>query len=509
MRRGVLGIVVAALGALAAPAHAVPTFALDAGGTAFWSGRGGGEYALDVRESGSRLRVGIDHATDGDVWTVVLSGPGGVERTFTPGDGLYSAETLVPRPARGRWTIRVTGEDVQDDRFRMRAKLENGERPKPERAEPVLPNLQALPPYEFTFDFPLTNGSTGGAPIGLSLPGGRLSCHAEEVAEEGAQRCLRMAFGVRNTGQGPMQLHYPAGTALEDRTLMQRIVWSDGRTTDRVAGLARYHKTHQHYHHDKAIGLTLWKVTPSGLLLAAPEHLKGFAHRDELLREWRVFYPTHLDFGFGLAAGWGDYYEWDRPGNYIDFGINGDGRYLLRLVADPVAGVLESNEHDNVAYSLIDVAGTEIKLLESGRGTDPSDRCKIVMPFGAEPDLPSGTATAPRPRDCPPDTVDADAPGRAAGPTTAGSPPRPAAPGAPAATAPAARTPPRRPAAKRRCARRGKAAKRCRAKTRSCTKAAKRRARRSASKRAKPKACKRARSRGAKPRAKAKPAPRR
>ena len=38
-------------------------------------------------------------------------------------------------------------------------------------------------------------------------------------------------------------------------------------------------------------------------------------------------------FGFGLKAGWGDYYEWDRPDNFLDFGLNGDGRYV-EIVTD-------------------------------------------------------------------------------------------------------------------------------------------------------------------------------
>ena len=85
--------------------------------------------------------------------------------------------------------------------------------------------------------------------------------------------------------------------------------------------------------------------------------------------------------------------------------MSGDGRYVLRLTADPVNGILESTDSDNGSYTYVQVTGTAVRMLESGRGRDPWDRCKILVPFGAEPDLPRGLRQPPRPRDCPPDTV--------------------------------------------------------------------------------------------------------
>jgi hypothetical protein len=131
---------------------------------------------------------------------------------------------------------------------------------------------------------------------------------------------------------------------------------------------------------------------------------KGFHHREELIRDWDHFYPTWFttgDLDFGLGAGWADIYEWDRPGNYIDFGANGNGRYLLRMWADPVEGVLESNELDNVGYTYFSVSGNAVELIEAGRGSDPWDPCKIVVGFGGHPDPPSDG----RPANCPPDTT--------------------------------------------------------------------------------------------------------
>jgi hypothetical protein len=451
----------------AQPARAVTqTFTLGLEDTAFWSGPAPGpaectdgtcwEYALDVKQAAERLRVGFDHATDGDVWNVDVSGPGGITQ-FTPGVGLYSQEGVIDSPTPGRYTVRVSTEEVvKDPRFRLRAKLEGPLR-LPAGHVAILPNMQPLPPYEFTFQTPVSNGSLPSEePVGLPLPGGRAACHPEEVAEQQAVRCLRMAFGVRNTGMGPMQLSYRGAEFPMDQELVQTVVYSDGVSEQRVAGVAKYHKTHQHYHHDQAIGLQLFKVADpvtGGLEEASAEHRKGFAHRNELLREWKHFYPLMGFDGFGLKAGWGDYYEWDRPGNYIDFGLNGDGRYVLRMTADPVDGILESNERDNMAYSLIEVAGEEIKWLQSGRGSDPWDPCRILVSEGAEPEPPD-SAQPPRPSTCPPDTVWAEL-----------VPPSPAAPApavAPVAQPVVAPKPAAKRTAKQRAAARKRAAlKRC------------------------------------------------
>ncbi|HVE63910.1 MAG TPA: hypothetical protein VNB94_08935, partial [Mycobacteriales bacterium] len=362
------------------------------------------DFPLDVQSSpDAALRIGIDHVVVGDVFTVELIDPDGeVAGEFSPGVGLYSQEVLLDDPAPGRWRAHVVARDVTDARFRMRATVQ-AEPASPRRRTLLAPNLQALPPHDISFLLPLTNGSTDGAPEGVLLPGGRASCHPEETVEERAVRCLRMAFGVSNIGQGQMSLFLGPGAQGADRTLIQRLSYSDGTTTDRAAGKAVFHQTHGHYHHSDAIELSLLAVTDpvrGGLRPAAPPHRKGFAHRDELLRDWRRFYPAVTKDGFGLRPGWGDYYEWDRPGNYADFGINGDGRYVLRLTADPVSGIVETDDRDNTSYTLIEVTGTNVRLLESGRGSDPWDRCKVVLPFGAEPDLPQGVRQPNRPPGC-------------------------------------------------------------------------------------------------------------
>ncbi len=392
-------------------AQGAQSLSLSAGQAAFWNGPrvedGSGQswtYRIRVTERAYRLRIAIDHPEVGDVYEVEVTDPDGRRSTFSPSTGLYSAEHVTRDPAVGTWRVEVRAEDVTDSAFRMRAKLEA--RPPSFGAtgkQPVLPNLQVLPAHDASFLFPVTNGSADVEPTGLDLAGAE-SCHPEEHIEDGALRCLRFAFGVRNTGRGPLQLQLGAGGALQDRELIQTIERADGSSFDRPAGLARYHKTHGHYHHDSAIGVRLFRVADprqGALEPAGAMRTKGFAHREELLRDWDVFYPIWDRAGFGLRAGWADIYEWDRPGNYIDFGLNGDGRYVVRMWADPVEEIRESNEVDNLGYTYLEVRGSEVEVLETGRGKHPWDPCKIVVGPGGHPDPPRG----PRPARCPPDTT--------------------------------------------------------------------------------------------------------
>jgi hypothetical protein len=383
---------------------------LRAGDTMFWNGpyiEGPVSgmtysYSLIVEERAHSLRFGIDHPEVEDDFSATVTDPSGDRSSLSANGGIYSGELVRLDPKPGKWTITVIAEDVTDSAFRVRAKLEAKPPPLGVAKGPVLPNLQVLPPHAATFFTPVTNGATGEDPTGIDLMGAE-ACHPEERAEEQALRCLRFAFGIRNTGLGPLQLSFN-GSVPRDHELIQTIELAQGGSIDRSAGTARYHKTHAHYHHSEAVGLQLFEVTDrktGALEPAGDEQTKGFAHRDELLREWDRFYPLWPDKGFGLAAGWADIYEWDRPGNYIDFGLNDDGFYLIRMVADPVKGVAESNEKDNTGYTYFKVTGDEVELLEVGRGSDPWDPCKIETGFGGHPD----PRQPPRPARCPPDTT--------------------------------------------------------------------------------------------------------
>ncbi|MDQ3951516.1 MAG: hypothetical protein M3279_00935, partial [Actinomycetota bacterium] len=81
----------------------------------------------------------------------------------------------------------------------------------------------------------------------------------------------------------------------------------------------------------------------------------------------------------GLSAGWGDIYTAGLSDNYVDFGLNGNGLYVVQVKADVDGTIRESNENDNFGYSLIEVSGLSVGLLERGRGRSPWDPKKVVV----------------------------------------------------------------------------------------------------------------------------------
>jgi hypothetical protein len=80
-----------------------------------------------------------------------------------------------------------------------------------------------------------------------------------------------------------------------------------------------------------------------------------------------------------LNRGWTDVYGWYLPGQYVEFGDNGDGEYVVRFEVDAGDTIKETNERDNVAYTWLTVNGKDIGILERGRGESPWDPQKQIV----------------------------------------------------------------------------------------------------------------------------------
>jgi hypothetical protein len=86
-----------------------------------------------------------------------------------------------------------------------------------------------------------------------------------------------------------------------------------------------------------------------------------------------------------VRKGWGDFYEWNRSGNYVPFPTSNDGSpkggyYLLRATVNPLGLLIETNERDNVSYALIRVFNDgRVQLLERGYGRDPWNGPKEIL----------------------------------------------------------------------------------------------------------------------------------
>lgn len=334
-------------------------------------------------------------------------------------NSLYAVEIFVEDPEPGLWTVEVVPISVEDFAFRMRAKLEKIDALASNGAVRVLsPNLRAIPPLEFNFLTP-TSSLMPGAPTGTNT-----SCMAEEVIEAITDEdpipelCLRFSMGIENAGEGPWMLAMDNQFDVDDGgdpnqyTFTQWQAYSDGSCCEKEeAGSdgTGSQSWHLHIHYDNVFAFDLLEVLDPDpeLVGPAPELVDptgrptrklGVESLPELMTDWFEFYqvavetpyPATNDNGFtGLPVGWGDIYEWNRGGNYLDFPKDESGKpkpgyYVIRGLVDPFDKVIETDDYDNTSYALINVTtdgagGTQIELIERGYGTDPWDPHKVVL----------------------------------------------------------------------------------------------------------------------------------
>lgn len=368
---------------------------LAADGTAFWNGDsplvagasplagcdGCRDFAIELTAAGERLRVALDTTGNDGAFSIELFDAEGTSITTTSGP--YSMEAYVDAPEPGIYFARARGGPAEA--FRMRAKLER-QLPQPTGSGALLPNLQLIPPYEFTFN------SWVNSPIE-----GRdaTSCNPYEQTEYAAKRCLRFSLGPKNVGPGPLMLRFDADpvTGVVGRgAVTQLILHANGDESERPGGSSVYHKTHAHYHHNGFGTLELLRVldpAAGSLVPAGSGPKQGFCMLDFMISEWTTFANDPADsvrqdcgaaaptgVQLGLGTGWGDIYVYGLDGNYVEFGENTDGLYVVRSIADAFNDVLETDESDNQGYAYIRVTGNEIKVLERGHGSSPWDPAK-------------------------------------------------------------------------------------------------------------------------------------
>lgn len=360
-------------------------------------------YQLKVAPGGARLRVAVDNPGTSGSFDVRLRDPSGALL------GTADSETFASNPDPGIWTVEVIPSEESSDSFRVRAKLEDGSITD-RVGELLLPNLRAEPGYDFGFSFVEPNCAAFGRPCDVAPVPAPPFCAPDETAEERAVRCLRFSFGYQNAGDGPMDLRFGAmDPVTRTAPIGQRIVradrtpdmYSDNKFVERPAGSATYHEIHGHFHYNNIFGATMFKVLDErrGLVEpVGPVAKRGACAHDIVFVDFDRFFqdPQHLadsgsdcNFAFtdptspairiGLSAGWADIYPSALSDNYVDFGINDDGLYLVRVEADVDRTIDETNEKDNHAYSLIRITGFEVELLERGRGRDPWDPRKVVL----------------------------------------------------------------------------------------------------------------------------------
>ena len=158
-------------------------------------------WTLQVAEGGRRLRVALDTPSREDSFDVELLGPDGAVAAVGSASNQFDGEAFAARPAAGAWTVRIVPKGATAAPFRLRAKLE-GPLPPAGAKRMLLPNLRAVPPYEFGFAAPLNPANALYSPDTVNPPltvlgESPLSCTADEVAPPeveggGAKVCLRL-----------------------------------------------------------------------------------------------------------------------------------------------------------------------------------------------------------------------------------------------------------------------------------------------------------------------------
>ncbi len=241
----------------------------------------------------------------------------------------------------------------------------------------VLPDLTFHGTERITFDTP-------SFPIFEPDPPPGASCFASEMAEDGAQTCLRFDQIIANVGRGAIEIAYqvPAGATPDTDVpfpVSQRVYESDGAFTERPAGTVNYHAAHGHYHYSSFANALLWSSDSRGSKLGggpvASAHKVSFCMADIRIDRWaekgdgpRTYYaPDCLfpqtsdgvtdEYRQGISRGWADVYDWYIPDQYIEVTGIADGYYRLEFCADPFNEIEEENEDNNCIVNHILLTG--------------------------------------------------------------------------------------------------------------------------------------------------------
>jgi Lysyl oxidase len=246
---------------------------------------------------------------------------------------------------------------------------------------PLLPNLITLPPRHVE----LRTGAY------YTDPGAddTSSCYPEEIAEQGARRCLRFDQVIANLGEGPLELHYDANGLGSDQPVRQRVYWSNGAYQDFQVDRYEFHPAHAHFHYKNFGQAFLYRRHPDGTLEKIREGRKnGFCMIDvENVRfEGHAVgapgpgaAPRHYYFPRcntpaeeneartvmvnGISTGWADVYNWYLADQYIEISGVPDGDYVLETVAHPARTVHETSVEDNTARIALRLQGERVSII--------------------------------------------------------------------------------------------------------------------------------------------------
>jgi Lysyl oxidase len=201
-----------------------------------------------------------------------------------------------------------------------------------------------------------------------------------------AHHVLRFSATIWNAGSGPLELR---GEASGGRTFAyQRMYDASGGVTERLVGAFVYHEGHHHWHFEHFADYELWQERDYNAWLANGRHGReprwrgskttgqgeSYCVRDSNLVQRLPDSPPSEIYSTcdreiqGISVGWGDTYDFFLDDQWIDVGETSlpDGRYVLRVIADPRNLLRESDDGEdadkesaeaNAAVTVVQVEG--------------------------------------------------------------------------------------------------------------------------------------------------------
>jgi hypothetical protein len=326
------------------------------------------------------VQVSIRWADEEQDLDLYVYNPDGTLAAKSEGIVSTAESVLVRAPANGDYRVLVAATSADGVAYESSAEVEFPPAAKP--ARDLLPDLISLRPRNLHFE---TSAYLFHLPV-PSMPGG---CYPEEIAEQGARRCLRFDQIVANSGRGPFELRYRIdGIATEDtRDLVQRVYRTDGSLRERVADTYTFHAAHAHFHYSNFARSYLWRATPKGVRVGTKPvrssrkngfcmvdvEQTGFGTRGDSPRTYippGCLAPTEFDTATGALAavsgispGWADVYNWYLADQFIEVSGLRDGYYELENVADQAGTVEEIDDSNNAASTLIRLCGDRAEIV--------------------------------------------------------------------------------------------------------------------------------------------------
>ncbi|OGB95054.1 MAG: hypothetical protein A2Z31_04145 [candidate division NC10 bacterium RBG_16_65_8] len=213
-----------------------------------------------------------------------------------------------------------------------------------QQALELLPNLQPFPAFDLRL---VTNSSTGGKEI-------------------------RFSTRSWNTGLGPLEL-VAGETGSQGQNLYQRVYQSDGSHQDYFAGTFVWHPAHNHFHFGDYAIYSLEPVNaPGGSPKSGSKTTFCVMDTNKIDASLpgappQAVYDTCGTIIQGMSVGWADTYGYHLQGQSIDITGNPSGDYCLTIEIDPKAKLIEIDDEDNIASSLlhIDVERATVSVLDA------------------------------------------------------------------------------------------------------------------------------------------------